>query len=52
MGGSNELAPICLFVYNRSWHTKQTVEALQKNKLARNHGVSLILEKVESHVGM
>ena len=28
------LAPIVLFVYNRPWHTQQTVEALQKNKLA------------------
>jgi len=28
------LAPIVLFVYNRSWHTQQTVEALQKNELA------------------
>ncbi len=28
------LAPIILFVYNRPWHTKQTVEALQKNELA------------------
>lgn len=28
------LAPIVLFVYNRPWHTKQTVEALQKNELA------------------
>lgn len=27
-------APIILFVYNRPWHTRQTVEALQKNKLA------------------
>lgn len=25
------LAPIVLFVYNRPWHTKQTLEALQKN---------------------
>jgi hypothetical protein len=25
------LAPIVLFVYNRPWHTKQTVEALLKN---------------------
>jgi hypothetical protein len=24
-------APIALFVYNRLWHTRQTVEALQKN---------------------
>jgi len=29
-----ELAPIALFVYNRPWHTKQTIEALQKNFLA------------------
>jgi hypothetical protein len=28
------LAPIVLFVYNRPWHTQQTVKALQKNKLA------------------
>jgi hypothetical protein len=29
-----KLAPIVLFVYNRPWHTLQTVEALQKNNLA------------------
>jgi hypothetical protein len=28
------LAPILLFVYNRPWHTQQTLEALQKNELA------------------
>ena len=28
------LAPIVLFVYNRPWHTQQTVEALKKNELA------------------
>jgi glycosyltransferase involved in cell wall biosynthesis len=28
------LAPIILFVYNRSDHTRQTIEALQKNALA------------------
>lgn len=28
------LAPIVLFVYNRPWHTQQTIEALQKNSLA------------------
>lgn len=27
------LAPIVLFVYNRPWHTQQTIEALQKNEL-------------------
>ena len=31
---SMSLAPIILFVYNRPWHTQQTVEALQKNDLA------------------
>jgi acetyltransferase-like isoleucine patch superfamily enzyme len=30
----NELAPIVLFVYNRLDHTRQTIEALQKNELA------------------
>ncbi len=30
------LAPIILFVYNRPWHTRQTVEALQKNELAKD----------------
>lgn len=28
------LAPIVLFVYNRPWHTQQTVKALQNNNLA------------------
>jgi hypothetical protein len=27
----NDLAPIVLFVYNRPWHTEQTLQALQKN---------------------
>ncbi len=27
-------APIVLFVYNRPWHTQQTIEALQKNESA------------------
>jgi len=30
-----DLAPIVLFVYNRPDHTRQTVEALQKNELAK-----------------
>jgi len=29
-----DLAPIILFVYNRPWHTRQTLEALAKNDLA------------------
>ena len=30
----NKLAPVVLFVYNRLDHTKQTIEALQRNELA------------------
>ncbi|AXX85666.1 glycosyltransferase [Aliarcobacter skirrowii] len=30
-----KLAPIVLFTYNRPWHTQQTIEALQKNELAK-----------------
>lgn len=29
-----DLAPVVLFVYNRPWHTKQTIEALLRNTLA------------------
>ncbi|MGM1056424.1 MAG: TylF/MycF/NovP-related O-methyltransferase [Bacteroidota bacterium] len=29
-----DLAPIILFVYNRPWHTEQTLEALMENELA------------------
>lgn len=29
-----ELTPIVLFVYNRPWHTKKTIEALKNNELA------------------
>lgn len=34
MTNETSLAPIALFVYNRPWHTQQTIEALQKNELA------------------
>lgn len=30
----NNLAPVVIFVYNRPLHTRQTLEALQKNELA------------------
>ena len=29
-----ELAPVVLFVFNRPWHTRQTLEALQNNTLS------------------
>jgi len=31
-----KLSPIVLFVYNRPEHTKKTIEALQKNELAKD----------------
>jgi hypothetical protein len=31
-----ELAPIVLFVYNRPWHTRQTIKSLKQNELAQN----------------
>ena len=30
-----KLAPITVFVYNRPWHIRQTIEALKKNKLTK-----------------
>ncbi len=34
MTAGKPVAPIALFVYNRPWHARQTVEALQRNSLA------------------
>ena len=31
---TTDLAPIVLFVYNRPWHTQQTLDALKQNELA------------------
>ncbi|MFD1095222.1 FkbM family methyltransferase [Salegentibacter chungangensis] len=31
----SELAPVILFVYNRPWHTRQVLESLKSNSLAR-----------------
>lgn len=38
------LAPIILFVYNRPWHTRQTIEALQKNDLAKESVLYIYLD--------
>ena len=43
-----KLAPIVLFVYNRSWHTMQTVEALKKNKLAEKSGLFIFSDGPKS----
>ncbi|MBP1631583.1 MAG: Sugar transferase [Bacteroidetes bacterium] len=56
------LAPICLFVYNRPWHTTQTIESLKKNILAsesdlyifsdgsRNDNASNSVNEVRSYI--
>jgi hypothetical protein len=58
----NKPAPIVLFVYNRPWHTQQTIEALQNNELAskselfiyadgaKNEKAYTQVEKVRSYV--
>ena len=42
-----ELAPIVLFVYNRLDHTKQTIEALQKNELAKESELFIYSDAVK-----
>ncbi len=42
------LAPIALFVYNRPWHTKQTVEALKKNELAQKSALVIFSDAPKS----
>jgi hypothetical protein len=46
-----ELAPIVLFVYNRPWHTKQTVEALQKNELASESELFIYCDNAKNDDG-
>jgi len=43
------LAPIVLFVYNRPWHTKQTVESLQKNELAKESELFIYSDEAKNN---
>jgi len=57
-----QLAPIVLFVYNRPWHTQQTIESLQKNELAqeselfiycdaaKNESAKQVVDEVRSYI--
>ena len=36
------LSPIVIFVYNRPWHTQQTIEALQKNELSSESEIFIL----------
>ena len=39
-------APIILFIYNRPWHTQQTIEALAANKGAEDAFLYVFADKV------
>lgn len=47
---TNIRAPIVLFVYNRPWHTRQTVEALQRCELASESDLYLFADGPKSDV--
>jgi hypothetical protein len=42
------LAPITLFVYNRPWHTQQTVEALMANEFAAESNLIIFADGAKS----
>ncbi len=43
-----ELAPIVLFVYNRPWHTEQTVKSLKENKFAAESDLVIYSDSAKS----
>jgi len=43
------LAPIILFVYNRPWHTRQTIAALQQNWLVERSQLRVYADAAPSH---
>ncbi len=45
---NKNLAPICLFVYNRLAHTKKTIEALKKNKLAEDSNLYIFSDAAKN----
>jgi hypothetical protein len=42
------LAPIVLFTYNRPWHTQKTIEALQKNELAKQSELFIYCDEAKN----
>lgn len=47
---NNKLAPIALFVYNRPYHTQQTVEALLLNPLAKQSDLYIFSDAAKNEV--
>jgi len=45
-----DLSPIVLFVYNRPWHTKQTIEALKYNKFATKSELFIYSDNAKSNI--
>ena len=45
-----KLAPITLFVYNRPWHTKQTIETLKKNLLASESELCIYSDSAKNNI--
>jgi hypothetical protein len=45
-------APIALFVYNRPWHTQQTIEALKQNHLAGQSDLIIFSDGPKSEKGV
>ncbi len=45
---NNQLAPICLFVYNRLDHTQRTIEALKNNSLADSRDLVIFSDASKS----
>ena len=46
---NQELAPICLFVYNRYKHTLKTIEALKENKLAEQSDIYIFSDAAKNN---
>lgn len=47
-----EYAPIALFVYNRPWHTRQTVEALIRNTFAKESALYIFSDAPANDAAM
>jgi hypothetical protein len=48
ISAGNNPAPIALFVYNRPWHSQQTIAALQKNERAQESDLYIFSDAAKS----
>ena len=47
---NSSLSPIVIFVYNRPWHTAQTLSALEKNELAKDSEVFIYADGSKTNI--